>query len=169
MAASTSPSRPTCSTLAASGQSAPSALVALQLRIEPGEVGWVERRRVTGRRLIALVSSAFALAGGHTERDAEARREDGEHRREVGGDVEAVVLGQREYARAVFGRQRALDLLLRAASVDQTPDVGSFAFGLRRIGEPERHAADRAHDLVLDVGERRLWAARRRGGGGRQE
>jgi hypothetical protein len=46
--------------------------MALQLRIEPGEVGWLEPRRVTRRGLTAVASSAFALVGGNTERDADA-------------------------------------------------------------------------------------------------
>ena len=44
----------------------------------------------------------------------------------------------------------------------------ALAVGLRRLGDVERRAADRAHDLVLDVveGRARLAAAPRRASGG---
>src|SRR5215218_9773055 len=125
--------------------------MAVQLSVESREFGWVERGHVVERGMPARASLAFALPAGHRQRDATTRREHRERRNEVGSEVETAVVGQRQYARAVLGRKCALYLPLGSASIDQALYEGPFAFRLGRLRKSERYAADRAHDLVLDI------------------
>ena len=79
--------------------------------------------------------------------------------------VVALVAGKREHGVAELGRQGRLDLVLGAALGDQVLDVLALLDGLGRLGgQGQGGAADRAHHLVLDVGERGLGTV---GGQGR--
>ncbi len=78
----------------------------------------------------------------------------------VGGEAEAGALRQRQHLVAVLGDQRVLDLVLGLARLDQLFDEGLLALRLRRFGELEQGAADRAHHFGGDFGQRGLRRAR---------
>ena len=86
---------------------------------------------------------------------------------QVAEAVVSLVARQREHRVAELGGQRRLDLVLGAAIVDQGLDVLALLDRLRRLGgQGQRRAADRAHHLVLDVGQRGLRDTRRRSAAG---
>ena len=128
----------------------------------------------------SLDSSGAAAAGAVVRAPAPARHEHeqgaqrGEHD-DRGHDVDSPVhtvtgRGQRKHVGAVLGHQVLLDLVLGLALGDLGADEVALAVGLGRLGHVERRAADRAHDLVLDVAQRRAGRGRgRRRGGGQRE
>ena len=98
-------------------------------------------------------------------------REDARDRKPPGEDVEAAVRGRGEDLRPVLGDELLLDLALRVAAVDQAPDQRSLLVRECGVGLVERRLADEAHDLRLDLGQRRMLLARerdRRGDGERR-
>ena len=133
-------------------------VVARQVGVEP--LGVLALR---GGRL-GLRAPAPTAPAPHPDHERRRRDQGGDDRDQVGGEVEARALRGGEHLLAVLGDQGVLDLLLAAALGDQPADEDPLAVGLRRLGELQQGAADRAHHLVLDVGERgaRLGRSERR-------
>ncbi|HEY8810157.1 MAG TPA: hypothetical protein VIM28_09055 [Solirubrobacterales bacterium] len=100
----------------------------------------------------------------HAESQSYRGNDEGDHRHQVGGEVEARALGQREYRRAVLSDQRVLDFSLGLAFDDQAFDQDALALGLWRFGQLQQGAADRAHHFAFDVVDVRLRRRRQRRG-----
>src|SRR4051794_6631335 len=144
---------------------------AREVLVQPAGVGGAHRRRVAVAVLVVARAGTAPPPARQGDRQRREGREDRGDRDEVGGQLEAVVLGRGQDRRAVAGDELGLDLLLRHPFGDHALDLLALLLGARGLGDVQRHAADVAHDLVLEVVERRarLGGGRRGGRGGERE
>src|SRR5215211_595309 len=127
-------------------------VVARQVGVEALGVCGVERRAaLTGGRFAA--PSAGAAPAPKADGDGDPRQQDREAWDEPGCEVEARLRRLGEDRGAILGDEVVLDLVLGLALGDLAADEGALAVGLRRLREVECRAADRAHHLVLYVGQ----------------
>ena len=153
-----------------------SAVEAREVVVEPARVlgvgSGVTRRGSARRRRPAASRRRRQRGTRETRSPATCERDDGD-RHEVDGEVEALVLGQREHARRrTRPTSRVLDLRPWSRPWSMRPRMNARSRSAwRRLGEVQRRAAHHAHDLVLDVGQRRARGGRagRRGHGEREQ
>jgi hypothetical protein len=126
------------------------------LEVVPGEIR-LEPLGIFAARGSRFWPRASAPAGAppspHPDYQRHGRREERRNRDQIGGEVEARSLRGGEDLLSVLRYQRVLDLLLALALGYQPTDEDPLAHRLRRFGELQQGSADRAHHLVLDVGE----------------
>src|SRR3954454_8859469 len=84
---------------------------AREVLVQPAGVGGAHRRRVAVAVLVVTRGGAAPPPARQGDREGREGREDRGDRHEVGGQLEAVVLGRGEDRRAVAGDQLGLDLL----------------------------------------------------------
>src|SRR3954454_20134722 len=145
---------------------------AREVLVQPPGVGRAQRRRAVVVVSVVAGGRAAPAPARQGDRQRRERRQHGGDRHEVGGELEAVVLGGGEDRRAVAGDELRLDLLLRHPLGDHRLDLLALLLGARGLGDVQRDAADVAHDLVLEVVERRARLSRERGrrrGGEREQ
>src|SRR4051812_49107218 len=118
-------------------------------------------------RSCSLGTRSTASAPAESRRaQRQDRRPEADRRHEPG----RLLLRVREHLVAELGDERGLDLVLRAALVDEPLDERPLALGRRRVlRNVQRNSALQAHDLVGDVGGGCLRARRGGGGGGEDE
>src|SRR5215831_15975989 len=136
--------------------------LALQLRVKRVAV-----QRPRPRYLFRLLAPAAPAPREQT--DHAGRADDPDERQHPSEQVPAVPGRRREDARAPDVDLLVDDLAPRPALADPLLDVRLDPLGRRRVGLRQRLAGtDRAHELVLELRERRVPLARDRRGGERE-
>ncbi len=92
------------------------------------------------------------------KRECAKQRENGGERHEIGGEIKAVGVRQREHRRAILADHRTLDLRFAASLGDQAGEELPLAVGLRRLGDVQRDFARDAHVLAFDRRQRAAGA-----------
>src|SRR6266513_2654050 len=97
------------------------------------------------------------------EAEDQGRHADPGQRQHPREQVETVLRRRRENRLTVLLDEKVLDLALRPPGGDLGLDLALDGFGGIRVRLRERRVADRAHDLVLELIQRRMPLAGRRG------